>query len=125
MNSYKYLKIFPTRLSNGLRVIVAENKKAPVICINVAYKTGSKNENPGKTGFAHLFEHLMFEGSQNIQKGDFDKLCSMAGGTNNAYTNFDLTSYYMTLPANQLELGLWLESDRMAAPASFTLSSGR
>jgi zinc protease len=107
------LPIHTNTLKNGLKVIVMPNTKAPLVAINLAYKVGSKNEEPHMTGIAHLFEHLMFEGSKHIAKGDFDKYCSMAGGTNNAYTTFDLTSYNMTLPKHQLELGLWLESDRM------------
>lgn len=103
------------KLKNGLQVCVVSNRRAPIISINLAYKVGSRNEIPGKTGLAHLFEHLMFEGSKNVPKGDFDKLCSLAGGVNNAYTNYELTSYQMTLPPNQLELALWLESDRMAS----------
>jgi zinc protease len=107
------LPIHTYTLNNGLKVVIMPNNKAPLVAINLAYKVGSKNEEPHMTGIAHLFEHLMFEGSKHIAKGDFDKYCSMAGGTNNAYTSFDLTSYNMTLPKHQLELGLWLESDRM------------
>jgi len=107
------LPIYANTLKNGLKVVILPNAKAPLISINLAYKVGSKNEEPHMTGIAHLFEHLMFEGSKHVPKGDFDKYCSMAGGTNNAYTTFDLTSYNMTLPKHQLELGLWLESDRM------------
>ncbi len=101
------------KLENGLVLVVMPRDTAPVVCINLAYRTGSSDEREGLTGFAHLFEHLMFEGSRHVPKGEFDKLCSMAGGTNNAYTTYDYTSYNMTLPASQLELGLWLESDRM------------
>ena len=100
-------------LDNGLKVIIIPNEKSGIVSLNLAYKVGSKNEMPGKTGIAHLFEHLMFEGSKNVKKGEFDKLCTTAGGTNNAYTSYDMTAYTMTLPAHQLELGLWLESDRM------------
>lgn len=101
------------RLDNGLKVVLIKKDDAPLIGINLTYKVGSKDENPKHTGFAHLFEHLMFEGTFNIPKGEFDKICSKAGGTNNAYTSYDQTSYTMYLPSNQLELGLWLESDRM------------
>lgn len=105
--------IYRHRLDNGLDVVIVENKKAPVVCVNMTYKVGSKDERAGSTGFAHLFEHLMFEGSKNVPKGDFDRLCSLAGGANNAYTTYDWTSYYMTVPTHQLELGLWLEADRL------------
>lgn len=114
LNIEKALPLKKKTLENGLEVVVVTKRKVPVICINIAYKIGSKDELAGKTGLAHLFEHLMFEGSANVPKGDFDKLCSMAGGVNNAYTTYDMTSYNMSLPAHQLELGLWLESDRMS-----------
>jgi predicted Zn-dependent peptidase len=102
-------------LDNGLRVVVIPRPNAPVVSVAVTYAVGSYAESPMNTGFAHLFEHLMFEGSENVAHGLFDKYCSEAGGENNAYTTFDKTSYYMSLPAHQLELGLWLEADRMAA----------
>lgn len=113
LNYKNSLPIYRHKLANGLDVVVVENRRAPVVCINLTYRVGSKDERPGMTGFAHLFEHLMFEGSANVPKGDFDRLCSAAGGSNNAYTTYDWTAYTMTLPAHQLELGLWLESDRM------------
>lgn len=100
-------------LDNGLVVVVAEKRKVPVVCLNIAYKVGSKDELHGKTGLAHLFEHLMFQGTENVPKGEFDRLCSTAGGVNNAYTTYDYTCYNMSLPSYQLELGLWLESDRL------------
>jgi len=100
-------------LDNGLQVVLVNRKEQPVVTVHLAYKVGSKNEDSHRTGMAHLFEHLMFEGTKNVKKGEFDKYCSSAGGTNNAYTTYDLTAYYMTLPAHQLELGLWLESDRL------------
>ena len=100
-------------LPSGLRLILIPRKKVPVVSMNMAYKVGSKNEVRNMTGFAHLFEHLMFEGTKNIPKGEFDRYCSSAGGTNNAYTSYDITSYIMALPTHQLELGLWLESDRL------------
>jgi predicted Zn-dependent peptidase len=100
---------------NGLRVVVIPKHTAPVVAVCVAYHVGSYYESPTNTGFAHLFEHLMFEGSENVAHGMFDKYCSEAGGENNAYTTYDKTTYYMTLPAHQLELGLWLEADRMRA----------
>ncbi|MFP4528302.1 MAG: M16 family metallopeptidase [Candidatus Kapaibacterium sp.] len=100
-------------MKNGLDFVVIEKHTAPVITLNTAYRVGSKDEIPGMTGFAHLFEHLMFEGTKNIKKGDFDKICSLAGGSNNAYTTYDYTSYHISLPSHQLELAMWLESDRM------------
>lgn len=109
----KYVKIFRKKLNNGLDVVILNNPKAPIVSINLSYKVGSKDERIGRRGFAHLFEHLMFEGSKHVPKGEFDKICSSAGGTNNAYTTYDYTAYTMTVPAHQLELALWLESDRM------------
>lgn len=100
-------------LENGLTVLLHQNNSAPVVTINVLYHVGSKNERPGRSGFAHFFEHLMFEGSEYIQRGEFDKYLAAVGGNNNAYTTFDRTLYYENLPSNQLELGLWLESERM------------
>jgi predicted Zn-dependent peptidase len=100
-------------LDNGLRVVVHRDSSMPVVCINIAYHVGSKNEVPGRTGFAHLFEHLMFNGSVNVPRGDFDKYCEEVGGYNNAYTTEDKTNYYMMMPSHALERGLWLESDRL------------
>lgn len=100
-------------LENGLSVILSEDHSIPSVAINMCYHVGSKDEEPGKTGFAHLFEHLMFEGSANLSKGEYEKLTNRAGGDNNAYTTEDKTNYYLLLPSHQLELGLWLESDRM------------
>ncbi len=100
-------------LPNGLHVILHENHAAPVITSYVLYHVGSKNERPDRTGFAHFFEHLMFEGSDNIPRGKIDKYISGAGGNLNASTNFDQTDYYFNLPSNQLKLGLWIESERM------------
>jgi len=113
LNPKKSFSIFREKLDNGLDVVLVPIHKSPVVCVDVAYKVGSKDEPFDKTGMAHLFEHLMFEGTKKNPKGEFDRLCSLAGGTNNAYTSFDLTNYFMLLPSNQLELGLWLESDRM------------
>jgi zinc protease len=103
-----------TRLANGLRVIVAEDHLAPVVAVNVWYGVGSKHEVPGKTGFAHLFEHVMFQGSKHVAKAEHIALVQAAGGTMNGTTWLDRTNYFETLPAHQLELGLWLEADRMA-----------
>jgi predicted Zn-dependent peptidase len=100
-------------LPNGLHVILHEDHKAPIVCLNIAYHVGSKNETPERAGFAHLFEHLLFEGSQNVKRGEFDTYITEAGGYDNAYTTEDKTNYYEVLPAHQLGLALWLESDRM------------
>ncbi len=100
-------------LANGLRVILSEDHSAPVIAINVTYDVGSRNERPGRTGFAHLFEHMMFKGSQNVGPGEHFYLVFTNGGDMNGTTNADRTNYFETLPANQLELALFLESDRM------------
>ena len=102
------------RLSNGLRLIVAEDHLAPVVAINVWYDVGSKHEQPGKTGFAHLFEHVMFQGSRHVAKAEHIALVQAAGGTMNGTTWLDRTNYFETLPSHQLDLGLWLEADRMA-----------
>jgi zinc protease len=101
------------RLDNGLTVILRKDNSVPVVAVDVCYHVGSKDERKGKTGFAHLFEHLMFEGSEHVKKGEFDKYVSLAGGYNNAYTTEDVTNYYEVLPSNELPLALWLESDRM------------
>lgn len=100
-------------LDNGLHVILHQDKTTPIVAVAVMYHVGSKNENPERTGFAHFFEHLMFEGSANIGRGQFDKYVQNAGGTLNANTSFDRTYYYEVLPSNQVALGLWLESERM------------
>jgi zinc protease len=102
------------RLANGLRVIVAPDRLAPVVAINLWYEVGSKHEPPGKTGFAHLFEHFMFQGSRHVTKAEHMSVVQGAGGVNNATTYFDRTNYFETLPSHQLEIGLWLEADRMA-----------
>lgn len=102
-------------LSNGLRVLVHEDHSTPMAVVNVMYDVGSKDEDPSKTGFAHLFEHLMFGGSINIP--DYDEPLQRAGGENNAYTTNDLTNYYCQLPAQNIETAFWLESDRMLSLA--------
>jgi zinc protease len=101
-------------LPNGLHVILHEDHTVPLVTVNVWYHAGSAREKPGRTGFAHLFEHLMFMGSKHAKYGDFDRLLEAAGGTNNASTAEDRTNYYIDVPANALELALYLESDRMA-----------
>jgi predicted Zn-dependent peptidase len=100
-------------LPNGLHVILHPDQSAPTVVVTVMYHVGSKNENPNRTGFAHFFEHLMFEGTPNIPRGEYGKIVERAGGTLNANTSTDRTYYYELLPPNQLELGLWLESERM------------
>ena len=102
-----------TTLKNGLRVITVEDHYAPVIAVSVTYNVGSRNERPGRTGFAHLFEHMMFQGSENVGKSEHFILINNNGGTMNGTTNGDRTNYYEALPANQLALALFLESDRM------------
>jgi predicted Zn-dependent peptidase len=100
-------------LKNGLRVILSEDRTVPVVSVAVYYDTGSRNEREGRTGFAHLFEHMMFQGSQNVPKAAHFQFISNAGGTMNGTTSSERTNYFETLPANQLPLALWLESDRM------------
>ncbi len=100
-------------LPNGLKVLLHEDHSTPIVAVSVMYHVGSKNESPERTGFAHFFEHLLFEGSDNIKRGEFDDYINNAGGYNNANTNYDRTYYYEVLPSNQLALGLWLESERM------------
>lgn len=100
-------------LPNGLRVVISEDHSAPIASLALVYKVGSRNEQKGKSGFAHLFEHMMFEGSENIGKSEHFKYIEKAGGDCNAETHEDFTIYYETLPSNEIELGLWLESDRM------------
>jgi predicted Zn-dependent peptidase len=101
------------QLDNGLTVILHQDNSTPNVIISVMYHVGSKNENPDRTGFAHFFEHLLFEGSENIGRGEYTSYVQNVGGELNANTSFDRTFYYDLLPSNQLELGLWLESERM------------
>lgn len=103
-------------LDNGLDVILHQDNSAPVVTTSVMYHVGAKDENPERTGFAHFFEHLLFEGTQNIPKGEWFKIVSSNGGSNNANTSDDRTYYYEIFPSNQLELGLWMESERMMHP---------
>lgn len=98
-------------LDNGLRVLVHEDHSVPKVVVNVIYRVGARDEDPEKTGFAHLFEHLMFGGSANIP--EYDTPLQKVGGENNAFTTNDITNYYLSLPSNQIETGFWLESDRM------------
>ena len=102
------------RLANGLRLIISEDHLAPVVAVNIWYNVGSKHEVPGKTGFAHLFEHVMFQGSKHVGKAEHIGIVQAAGGTVNGTTWLDRTNYFETMPSHQLELALWLEADRMA-----------
>jgi predicted Zn-dependent peptidase len=102
-------------LGNGLRVVLSRDPRAPLVAVNLWYDVGSKHEKPGKTGFAHLFEHMMFQGSANVEKGQHFSIIQAAGGTLNASTWLDRTNYFETLPGHELEVALWLEADRMAS----------
>jgi zinc protease len=102
------------RLPNGLRYILAPDPLAPVVAVNVWYGVGSKHEVAGRTGFAHLFEHVMFQGSAHVTKAEHISLIQAAGGTMNGTTWLDRTNYFETLPSHRLDLALWLEADRMA-----------
>lgn len=111
------LKIEQYQLENGLRVVLNPDPAIPVVSMAVYYDVGSRNEREGRTGFAHLFEHMMFQGSENVKKAEHFQYVMKAGGTMNGTTSSERTNYYETLPANQLPLGLWLESDRMRSLA--------
>jgi zinc protease len=102
-------------LVNGLRVVLSPDDTAPIVAVNLWYDVGSKHEKPGRTGFAHLFEHMMFQGSEHVAKGEHFALIQAAGGTLNASTWLDRTNYFETVPSHELELCLWLESDRLAS----------
>ncbi len=103
-------------LDNGMHVILHNDSSAPVVITSVMYHVGAKDENPERTGFAHFFEHLLFEGTENIKRGEWFKIVSSNGGINNANTSDDRTYYYEVFPSNNLELGLWMESERMMHP---------
>ncbi|HEU0126624.1 MAG TPA: pitrilysin family protein, partial [Flavobacterium sp.] len=103
-------------LDNGLHVILHNDPSAPVVITSVMYHVGSKDERPDRTGFAHFFEHLLFEGTQNIKRGEWMKIVTANGGVNNANTSDDRTYYYEVFPSNSLELGLWMESERLMHP---------
>ncbi len=109
------LKFEKFELKNGLKVIVDYDPSTPLVAMNILYKVGARDEDPGKTGFAHLYEHLMFGGSVNI--ASYDEPLQMAGGENNAFTNNDFTNYYLTIPSQNIETAFWLESDRMLSLA--------
>ena len=103
-------------LANGMHVILHNDPSAPVVITSVMYHVGAKDEQPDRTGFAHFFEHLLFEGTENIKRGEWFKIVTSNGGTNNANTTEDRTYYYEVFPSNNLELGLWMESERMMHP---------
>jgi zinc protease len=103
------------RLENGLRVVLAPDSRVPVVAVNLSYAVGSSHEHQGRTGFAHLFEHMMFQGSASVATGEHIQLIQSVGGRSNAYTGIDATVYTETLPSHQLELALWLEADRMGS----------
>ncbi|HEY8921848.1 MAG TPA: pitrilysin family protein [Candidatus Limnocylindria bacterium] len=103
------------QLPNGLRVILSRDQRAPIVAVNLWYDVGSRHEKPGKTGFAHLFEHMMFQGSANVAKGEHFDLVHGAGGSVNASTWLDRTNYFETMPSHELELALWLEADRLGS----------
>lgn len=111
--SAQHIRFEEFTLPNGLHVILHQDRSTPIVAVTVLYHVGSKNEVPGRTGMAHFFEHLLFEGSENIGRGEYSKYVEDAGGALNANTTMDRTFYYELLPSNQLELGLWLESERM------------
>lgn len=111
--SQEKVKYIEYELANGMHVILHEEHATPIVAVSVMYHVGSKNENPDRTGFAHFFEHLLFEGSANIKRGEYSELVEKNGGALNANTSQDRTYYYEILPSNQLELGLWLESERL------------
>lgn len=106
---------FDTTLPNGLRVVICPDSSSPVVNVTVMYRVGSHDEYRGKTGLAHLFEHLMFDNATPGVEKQYDLYCTKAGGSNNAYTTFDYTTYHIDVPSHNLELGLWLESERMRA----------
>src|SRR5690554_3526652 len=103
-------------LDNGLHVILHQDNSAPVVVTSVQYHVGAKNEDPERTGFAHFFEHLLFEGTENIERGKWFEIVTSNGGSNNAYTTDDITYYYEVFPSNSVELGLWMESERLLHP---------
>ena len=113
LQAQKSIQFEEYTLDNGLHVILHEDHTTPIVAVTVLYHVGSKNEVVGRTGFAHFFEHLLFEGSENIKRGEYMEIVQANGGALNANTSQDRTFYYEVLPSNKLELGLWLESERM------------
>lgn len=112
-NAQRKIDFIEYDLPNGIHVILHQEPSTPIVAVSILYHVGSKNENPERTGFAHFFEHLLFEGSANIGRGEYSELVEKNGGALNANTSQDRTYYYELLPSNQLELGLWLESERL------------
>src|SRR6476469_613038 len=108
-----HIPIESYHLPNGLSVVLSEDHTAPIVAVNLWYHVGSANEREGRTGFAHLFEHMLFQGSANVKSNEHFELIQRAGGTLNGSTWLDRTNYYETVPSNQLELTIWLEADRM------------
>lgn len=113
LNAQNKIEFTEFDLDNGMHVILHQDNSTPVVAVTMMYHVGSKNEKPNRTGFAHFFEHLLFEGSANIERHQFDKYVENAGGTLNANTSHDRTFYYELMPSNQIELGMWLESERL------------
>ena len=114
--SAQKVKFTEYNLPNGLHVVLHQDNTAPVVAVSIMYHVGSKDDSPGRSGFAHFFEHLLFEGSENIGRGEFMKIVSQNGGQMNANTTQDRTFYYEVFPSNQLKTGLWLESERLMHP---------
>ncbi|MBM3908599.1 MAG: insulinase family protein, partial [Gemmatimonadetes bacterium] len=112
---FMQLPLSTFELANGLRVTLSEDRSAPVVAVNLWYHVGSANERPGRTGFAHLFEHMLFQGSANVAANEHFELIQRAGGTLNGSTWLERTNYFETVPSHHLELALWLEADRMGA----------
>ena len=113
MRALADLPLVRHRLDNGLRVLLHQDRRLPLVAVNLWYHVGSKNERPGRTGFAHLFEHMLFQGSEHVGTNDHFRHLQRVGGVANGSTWYDRTNYYETVPAHELDLALWLESDRM------------
>ncbi len=113
-NQFPEIEYKEAELTNGLRIVMCKKTNIPMVTVNTSFQIGSKDEEEGKTGLAHLFEHLMFTESPNVKQGMFDEILNMNGGDSNAFTSWDYTGYHITLPSNKLELALWLDSDRIA-----------
>jgi zinc protease len=113
VNAQTNIEFTKYSLDNGLKVILHQDNSTPIVAVSIMYQVGGKDSFEGRTGFAHFFEHLLFEGSKNLDRGEFTKYVEEAGGILNANTSQDRTYYYEILPSNQLELGLWLESERL------------
>lgn len=120
VDGHKYINLIEYTLDNGLHVIMHRDTTSPIVNVGVMYHVGGKNERPGKTGFAHLVEHVMFHGTKNIAQGEFEQMIRYAGGYSNASTSSDRTYYYMTLPSNQLKTGLWISGEQMMHPVVTT-----